>query len=948
MPLPFFLQPLLLVVHYWNRLTQRLTGWLQRSNEQLFGPLEQAVAAVVIVCLAMRAPPAFLGPPALPAPVIPPIIINGTAQPPPAPPPPAGQSVPPPPRGPLEIGEDLSSGFNPINIVIALLLLNLVGMMVPEEQKRRLKESWDLFWPPWQDRSGSAYAPPARTDSSRVLFEEQKSAGSVPRLGSKSESEKARETKKAVEEAVKDSSRSSSGVDAQKREAEPPLARAHSEGKPSVSSASTDSKDKKKEDEKPSSSKTSQSTSISRSSTAPEETEPKSASERSKDDDLNSATKTDAERARTSKSSSSLSPSEAQGDKGKSRMEGERPETPKTVSRTESEKARQAKKDAKADPKMKSAMKESTKAQQEAETSSKRPEDTGRSKSDSGTEIDDVLMAGDYRPLKSALKKSKKKPRQHKNIHHNYFMTMRGWRPALIPFPHGYHPKPHYPRNTLWWDNVPRNADHIMAPPPIPKEPKKSDDEDDERDKGKKESKKKEDNKDKQSKKDDKASEKATSPAGEKNDDAAKDKEKDKAKLKAEAEAKAKAKAKQEAEAKAATLSRASSISSGESSPAPSRPPVVSASPQVQKATYISQALLSVLLFYVNPQLGLLLLTFFVWQFINTHNEAASKILAGKQPPPSGPVARAATGEVPSSPARGPVRVAADREDAEPRARATSADVRKPTSGRAAVDTPASGEMQSSIKPSTATPSGPTEAERLKEVENVIKKLKALPELTPELKEKLERARVKRKQLMDKMTTTSNSEAKPSTSSKGETKISAKPTKSTSEDKVGTKLSVEELENKAKEMDDYVRKMSAMEELTDEQKAKMKKAEERRRVLWKEVRSMQSSESDRVTSKDGGKGSDEIATRKARGSETANPAMLSAGSHTKLKDQLKEIEAYVMKYRKIADPTDEQKEKLLRAESKRSALKKELQAVSGQSGVGGSGLSAMDKGDMYR
>lgn len=80
-------------------------------------------------------------------------------------------------------------------------------------------------------------------------------------------------------------------------------------------------------------------------------------------------------------------------------------------------------------------------------------------------------MAGDYRPLKSALKKSRKKPRQHKNIQHNYFMTIRGWRPALVPFPHGLHPKPHKPRHTLWWDNIPKDADHIMAPPPVPKLP---------------------------------------------------------------------------------------------------------------------------------------------------------------------------------------------------------------------------------------------------------------------------------------------------------------------------------------------------------------------------------------------------------------------------------------------------------------------------------------------
>lgn len=43
---------------------------------------------------------------------------------------------------------------------------------------------------------------------------------------------------------------------------------------------------------------------------------------------------------------------------------------------------------------------------------------------------EDALISGDYRSLKSALKKPTKKPKQTQNIHHNYFMTMRGFRPA--------------------------------------------------------------------------------------------------------------------------------------------------------------------------------------------------------------------------------------------------------------------------------------------------------------------------------------------------------------------------------------------------------------------------------------------------------------------------------------------------------------------------------------
>lgn len=81
-------------------------------------------------------------------------------------------------------------------------------------------------------------------------------------------------------------------------------------------------------------------------------------------------------------------------------------------------------------------------------------------------------MSGDYRPLKSALKKPTKKPKQMQNIHHNYFMTMRGFRPTLIPFPHGFYPKPHFPRNTMWWNNIPKTPEYITAAPKVPKEPK--------------------------------------------------------------------------------------------------------------------------------------------------------------------------------------------------------------------------------------------------------------------------------------------------------------------------------------------------------------------------------------------------------------------------------------------------------------------------------------------
>jgi hypothetical protein len=152
---------------------------------------------------------------------------------------------------------------------------------------------------------------------------------------------------------------------------------------------------------------------------------------------------------------------------------------------------------------------------------------------------EDPLMAGDYRPLKSILKKSTKKPRQSKNIHHNYFMGMRGHQAHLIPFPHGLHPPPQEPRHTLWWKNIPKDASHMMAPPPVPKEVKdvlEGEEVEDERvsdkaDKGSSSSKDKDISK---------------TPS----DDKDKEKEKEKAKARVEAEAKEKEKEREKAKLK--------------------------------------------------------------------------------------------------------------------------------------------------------------------------------------------------------------------------------------------------------------------------------------------------------------------------------------------------------------------------------------------------------------
>lgn len=47
----------------------------------------------------------------------------------------------------------------------------------------------------------------------------------------------------------------------------------------------------------------------------------------------------------------------------------------------------------------------------------------------------------------------------------NFFLSKTGpGRPALIPFPHGLHPKAGKPPGTLWFDNIPKDASQLMVP----------------------------------------------------------------------------------------------------------------------------------------------------------------------------------------------------------------------------------------------------------------------------------------------------------------------------------------------------------------------------------------------------------------------------------------------------------------------------------------------------
>ncbi|ORY29552.1 hypothetical protein BCR39DRAFT_559083 [Naematelia encephala] len=683
--LPIFLHPLKLIPHYRNRAARYIRRILQGNNDQLFGPLEQLVTAVVVLGLALR-PPSYLYAPVPDIPEVPNIIPNATlstnttepmnitqSYTPNQPIPQTGSPPHPPTLGWMDnlltVVRDWRQ-INPATAFLVLMAINVTLMLIPADLKRRLRESWLLFWPPWQDRSSRISSAASRPDKAHGAQPGHREDGqdgqsraadrvrTVTRDGTRGKVTR-KDTYEEETTQLKDKSRGK-------------LESGSTPGKNTAGASEISRlKERERQKRKPTDEKTDSKT----------EREKLSQSER-------------ARRAKNEQSGESgTTPS---GSADKKRQEQSDPATASTSSvKVPTEEALSSNT---TDPE-KALEKYPEKALEKSEKVSDKED---KNEAPSEVDIDDPLMAGDYRPLRSVLKKSKKKPRQSKNIHHNYFMTMRGWRPSLIPFPHGFHPKPHYPRNTLWWDNVPENADHIMAPPPIlkaPQELKPGEDEEEKKDtrtktvtdttsssesngdtsasttttevkkvteesggeRGKegpsskdksgssqkaKEQEKPRSNTKGDATEKDKAKEKGKETEKEKEEE--QEKEKDRAKLRARAEEEAKARARS---------APAESSTSSSSTTKPKPPPM---DPQLQKAMYVSQGMLSILLYAVSQQLGLLLLLFFVWQFVNAREEG-TQVTPPSGRPHSQPSAAASSSST-SDPSRAPDRHPSSKE----------------------------------------------------------------------------------------------------------------------------------------------------------------------------------------------------------------------------------------------------------------------------------------------
>ncbi|TYJ54654.1 hypothetical protein B9479_004688 [Cryptococcus floricola] len=912
---------------------------------------------------------------------------------------------------------------DPMTIGIILLALNLVKGLVPDGMMKRLKTSWDLFWPPWQDRSAargesakgksipasaederkrpsssdrdtrppaapdkakdakttSQSAEPAKKSSALASTEKVAPADTKKESPSEKPKEKSRDrpegsnkeevkkerpegsTRERPKERLESSTKERPEVSTRERSKERP--EGSTEERPEGSTKERPEQESKERSKAPSGS--TDPTASNRSGDKPKnesvpvkpEDKVKKASEPAKTPEDGSIVKQIKDKARETSKDDKEKSQEKPKDKSRSSPESKTPD--KKGSESESEKAQKLKEVKARDPvqevdKGKTRMEGERPHDKTPSKADKPPsDDTPPSPSSSVSDTNDALMSGDYRPLKSALKKSKKKPKQTKNIHHNFFMTMRGFRPALIPFPHGFHPKPHYPRNTLWWNNVPKNADHIMAAPKVAKEPDKGDADD-----GKEEASKgtpKEPQKEKKDeKKDEKPKAASSKPSSDAKDDG-KSKEKELARAKAEAEAKAKAK--KEAELKAAKSGSSSSSSAAVSKPSASasaaataKPKSIPLNPELEKATYITQGLLCVLLYYLHQQLAFLLVAFFAWQYIDKEYTS----LRPTEPPKTAVTSSSSSKPPPNSSTKP---FSASSTDIDPAMKAKLDEARK---ARDAKERPVPKEDPAS---SSKRSDGSKAKDDLEKLETLIKKLKSRDDATDETRERIKSAIKQRDALVARI---QKENERPRGDAEKETK--ARPEEPSGQDAKpstkGEESAETQLLEKLKAAEMYVKKYQAVESPTDEHREKLRKAEEQRKELKAKLAELQKSGASGKTVRaqetkagaepsytNASKGKNKVGSeeegRDSKGKIKIQDPASSSPDKKDLEASLKEMDLYVRKYRAIDNPDADQKDKLTRAEAKRNSIRKQLLSVSERSTKDPSSARAVS-GDMSK
>lgn len=335
--------------------------------------------------------------------------------------------------------------------------------------------------------------------------------------------------------------------------------------------------------------------------------------------------------------------------------------------------------------------------------------------------------------------------------------------------------------------------------------------------------------------------------------------------------------------------------------------------------------------FSVYPQLSFLLLVFFVWQYTDSHQ--------GSLPTLDDPRATDRSTVASSVAVSKPV-------SSKTTALSTTEKAAAETKHKVAEESNIGTSRSSSSQKSPENKDG--SEKKLAELENLIKKLKSENDLTPALKDQLKAALKRREGL-----------------------IASLYDEGAEDDKTTTKGLMHKLED----VESYLKKHHAQNKVTSGSEMKLSKVKAQHEVLKTKVANLQRrnmpvdkvKESGVTTpaSKDDDHRNDtrslpeqrdERASIKEHPSKRAEEPNKSESSVTadksealsvdcrKMKDKIKAIESYIMKYRKLATLSDEQKEKVVKAEKQRKEMKEKLESIARKmANVGSSGLSIEEK-----
>lgn len=367
------------------------------------------------------------------------------------------------------------------------------------------------------------------------------------------------------------------------------------------------------------------------------------------------------------------------------------------------------------------------------------------------------------------------------------------------------------------------------------------------------------------------------------------------------------------------------------------------------------------------PQLSFLLLVFFVWQYIDSQQEFLPTLDETRATDRSTVTSSAAVSKSVSS-----------------RTTASSTTDEKPT----AETKPKVTEESSKDTLHSSSQKGPenendSEKEKLAELESLIKKLKSENDLMPALKGQLRAALKTRDELIESPQRENSKGAEPPMNDANHIVTGEEIKKPTNEGAEDDTTIIKGLMHKLKEVESYLKKHQAQHRVSSGSEQKLSKVKAQREVLKVKIANLQRRNMSVEKDKEPGvttpasKGSDhrndsrslskqpegkpqrekasikEYSSKQTTSSEEPNKSDSSITADNsnalsveclRIKDKIKAIESYIMKYRKLDTLSDEQKQKVTKAEKQRKEMKEKFKdIVRKMANVGSSGLSIEEK-----